>query len=197
MRQPLLSDLSRRSKLRLLLQVVPEPARILEVGRGDGWFSQQLREQGYSVTTMDLVPPADVVGDVRKWRELGLRPATFDVVVALEVIEHVDCVQALTDLCKPNGTIMLSSPHPSWDWAMQLLETLRLTQQRTSTHCNLVNFRELPWEPIHLRRPGWIHQVGVFRNVPGTGGTRKQQGASAEELPVGEEVDVEPLYQAE
>ncbi len=145
------------------MRYVSPDARVLEVGRGDGWFSDRLRERGFDVTTVDLAPPADVVGDVRAWRELGMEPASFDAVAALEVIEHVDCEEVLTDLCRPGGTIFLSSPHPEWDWVMRILERLKLNQRRTSAHEHLVDFTALPWSPLELRRPAWIHQVGVFR----------------------------------
>jgi hypothetical protein len=39
-----------------------------------------------------------------------------------------------------------------------------LTQKRTSPHCNLTDFAKLPLPILKLRRPLWIHQVGVFRN---------------------------------
>lgn len=166
MAQPLISDLSRRNKLKLFVKHAPKNASVLEVGRGDGWFSARLKEKGFRVTTLDLVEPADIVGDVLDWRSLGLAAGSFDAVVALEVIEHVDCAEALTALCKPDGIIFLSSPHPEWDWAMLLLERIGANQKRTSPHDHLVNFRRLPWKPLELRRPAWIHQVGVFSNQP-------------------------------
>lgn len=164
--QPLLSAISRSRKWALLAHHLPPTARVLEVGTGDGWFARRLREAGHHVTTVDLQPPADVVGDIQNWRQLPLPAGHFDAVVALEVIEHVDCVEALQALCQPGGLIFLSSPHPRWDWVMQALEALGLTQRRTSPHINLVNFHQLPWEPIVRRRPLGIHQVGLFRNNP-------------------------------
>lgn len=164
MTPPLLSELSRRSKLKLLLERLAAHSSILEVGSGSGWFSRRLRESGYAVTTADLAPPADVVGDINRWRELGLAPHAFDAVVALEVIEHVDCLESLRSLCKVGGLIMLSSPHPNWDWAMKLLECVRLTQQRTSPHDHLVDFADIALPALVRRRPLFIHQVAIFKN---------------------------------
>lgn len=165
-RQPLVSELSRRRKLALFDRHLRPASTILEVGSGEGWFTTRLRQRGHQVTALDLEPPADVVGDVREWRALGLPEHGFDAIVALEVIEHVDCIGALSELCRPDGLIMLSSPHPRWDWAMKILEACRLTQRRTSPHDHLTDFTRLPLEPLTLRRPMWIHQVGIFRNRP-------------------------------
>ncbi len=136
------------------------------MGAGSGWFSRKLREAGFQVTTIDIEGPADIVGDITDWQKAGLRPASFDGIVALEVIEHVDCIEALTALCRKNGLIMLSSPHPHWDWFMKTLEFLHLNQKRTSEHDNLTDFCTIPLEPVVRKRPLMIHQVAIFRNTP-------------------------------
>ena len=137
---------------------------VLEVGSGSGWFSKQLKKNGYNVTTLDLIPPADLVGDINQWKKLGIQPHSFDVVVALEIIEHVDCLAALRSLCKYRGLIMLSSPHPRWDWIMKILELLHLNQKRTSEHTNLTNFNCIKMPTLLKKRPMIIHQVAIFRN---------------------------------
>jgi Methyltransferase domain len=121
---------------------------------------------GHDVVGIDAQGPAEIVGNILDWQNLGLADASFDVIVALEVIEHVDCLEAMTSLCRRDGIIFMSSPHPKWDWAMKILEKIRLTQQRTSPHCNLTDFSKLPLAALKLKRPLWIHQVGVFRNSP-------------------------------
>jgi hypothetical protein len=163
---PVLSAISRRRKLKMIVDHCRPQDAILEVGAGSGWLAARLRERGYQVTTLDLIAPADVVGDVRQWRQLGLPAGAFDAIVALELIEHTDCLEALQCLCKPGGLIMLSSPHPRWDWVMKVLEGLRLTQRRTSPHDHLIDFKTIKMLHIHYRRPGLIHQVAIFVNRP-------------------------------
>jgi 2-polyprenyl-3-methyl-5-hydroxy-6-metoxy-1,4-benzoquinol methylase len=164
--EPILSGISRRRKLALLLRHVLPSSRILEVGSGDGWMSTRMRAHGHRVTALDISAPlADVHGDVLQWQTLGLDACAYDMVVALELIEHVDCLDALRALSKPHGLIFLSSPHPRWDWAMKLLEAAGLNQRRTSAHSNLTDFLEIPLERVALSRPAWVHQVGMFRNA--------------------------------
>jgi 2-polyprenyl-3-methyl-5-hydroxy-6-metoxy-1,4-benzoquinol methylase len=165
-RQPIISELSRNRKLELLAGFLDGRKKVLEIGCGDGWFSDRLKRMGHEVVGIDVRGPADLIGDVLDWEKLGLTGGSFDAVVALEVIEHVDCLPAMTKLCRPDGIIFLSSPHPKWDWAMKALESLGLTQKRTSPHCNLTDFAKLPLPILKLKRPLWIHQVGVFRNNP-------------------------------
>ncbi len=161
-----LSSISRRRKLSLFLKHAPPRARVLEVGSGDGWFTRRMRLRGLTVVSLDLNPPAEVTGDVNAWRALGLEAHSFDAVIALEVIEHVDCLKSLAELCKPGGLIFLSSPHPRWDWVMKVLEWLRLTQRRTSGHDHLVDFSTIPLRHAERQRPLGIHQVAVFFNTP-------------------------------
>jgi 2-polyprenyl-3-methyl-5-hydroxy-6-metoxy-1,4-benzoquinol methylase len=164
MEQPLISEISRKRKLSLLKKYISHCDMILEVGAGSEWFSQRIRESGYNVTTLDLNPPANIVGDINQWKQLGIQENSFDVVIALEVIEHVDCLKSLREVCKTGGLIMLSSPHPSYDWIMKILENLNLTQKRTSPHINLTDFKDIQLPAIVRNRPLFIHQVAIFKN---------------------------------
>jgi len=88
---------------------------------------------------MDLVPPADIVGDIRDWENLGLKEESFDVIVAFEVVEHVDCFQECW-VIKPGG-VLFTSPVPHMDWAMKVLEELDLTKNEQVPHDHLVFWR--------------------------------------------------------
>jgi len=166
---PLLSDYARRKKVDFFFSDVPAGSSILEVGCGAGWLGKTLRARGYGgYRGIDLRPPADIVGDIRDWRALGLAPASFDIIAAFEVIEHVPCVDVFHALLKPGGLLMLTSPAPRWDWACRLLEYAGLSQARTSPHEYLVDFRTLPlFMPVRVRRVALMAQWGIFRKAPG------------------------------
>jgi SAM-dependent methyltransferase len=162
---PALSDYAQRKKIDYFLKPLPKDARILEVGCGSRWVGDYLRSNGWrNYVGADLVPPADIVGDIREWRSLGLKAGSFDVVIAFEVIEHVDLVQEAYDLLAPGGLLLLTSPVPHMDWAMKLLEALRLNQRRTSPHDHLVYFERIRlFEPVSLTRKAGLSQWGILR----------------------------------
>jgi 2-polyprenyl-3-methyl-5-hydroxy-6-metoxy-1,4-benzoquinol methylase len=166
---PLLSDTARTRKCAYFLDRIPKADRILEIGCGAGWVGEYLRAGGWTnYTGMDILPPAGIVGDIRQWRALGMKPDSFDVIIAFEVIEHVDLVRETFDLLKPGGLLMLTSPVPHMDWAMKILEALGLNQRRTSPHSNLVYFPRLPlYEVVAYRRIAGLSQWGILRK-PGS-----------------------------
>ncbi len=163
---PLLSEKARQAKCAYFLDRIPRSASILEIGSGDGWVGEYLRNGGCTnYTGMDLLPPADIVGDIKQWPVAGLKASTFDVIIAFEVIEHVDLVRETFDLLKPGGLLMLTSPVPHMDWFMKVLEALGLNQKRTSPHSNLVYFSYLPlYEVIEYRKLVGLSQWGILRH---------------------------------
>ena len=160
---PLLSDYAKTKKARYFLEPIPKDAHVLEVGCGSGWVGEYLKSGGWThYQGLDVVPPADMVGSILDWQELGLQPGSFDVIIAFEVVEHVDCFQACYDLLKPGGRLMLTSPVPRMDWVMKILETLGLNQKRTSPHDHLVDFRRVACFPQkQVKIVGCLSQWGV------------------------------------
>lgn len=166
---PMLSDIAQRKKIAYFLDPLPRDAAILEIGCGARWVGDHLRQAGYTnYLGNDLFPPADIVGDIRQWRQLGLMAASFDAIVAFEVVEHVDLFQEAFDLLKPGGVLLLTSPVPEMDWAMRLLELVGLNQKRTSPHDHLIDFAAIPlFEAVEIRRVAGLSQWGVLRKPIG------------------------------
>lgn len=159
-----LSRYAREKKLEFFFRGVPFDAAVLDVGCADGWVKGWAAERGWAdVTGIDLVGPADIVGDVNDWKNLGLRPRSFDIVVAFEVVEHCDMAEALHALLKPSGRLFVTSPVPHMDWACRALEQIGLLQPRTSDHTHLVDLRQYPrFSAIDHRVKGLVAQWAVL-----------------------------------
>ncbi len=123
-----------------------------------------LKQNGWeNYQGLDLEPPADIVGDITQWQELGMQAESYDVIVAFEVVEHVDLYAACQDLLKPGGRLLVTTPLPHTDWFMKLLEIVGLNQKRTSPHCNLHYLNSV--DRLELTTKRWVaglSQWGIF-----------------------------------
>jgi 2-polyprenyl-6-hydroxyphenyl methylase/3-demethylubiquinone-9 3-methyltransferase len=103
-----------------------EGLTILDVGCGGGVLSEPLARLGATVTGLDPAPTniavarlhaeqAGVAVDYRSEtvEEVGARGETFDIVLAMEVVEHVSDVQAFVTACgrvvKPGGVLAMAT----------------------------------------------------------------------------------------
>ena len=159
-----LSQYARKKKIQYFLNRIPKDARILEIGSQTGWVGDYFYQHGWSHHIgLDLTSPADIVGDIRNWRALHLDPQSFDVIVAFEVVEHVDCFRECYELLKPGGMLMITSPLPQFDWLARALELFGLSQPRTSPHDHLIRFERIPFfEKRELKIVGLISQWGIL-----------------------------------
>jgi ubiquinone/menaquinone biosynthesis C-methylase UbiE len=96
------------------------PARILEIGTGEGEVASRIAAHypEASMATLDLDSrlSANVIGDACS---LPFPDATFDLVLAIEVLEHLpDPISALAELsrvARPGAVALLSVPsEPLW-----------------------------------------------------------------------------------
>jgi SAM-dependent methyltransferase len=160
-----LSWYARWRKLDYFLPRVPKDARLLDVGCAGNWFKRKAADRGWTdVVGLDVLPTADIVGDVRDWRQLGLEPHSFDAIVAFELVEHGDFTQSFHDLLKPEGLLLVTTPLPAMDPMCLRLEKLGMLQKRGSPHTHLTDLRDIPqFEVVERRVRAFISQWGVLR----------------------------------
>jgi 2-polyprenyl-3-methyl-5-hydroxy-6-metoxy-1,4-benzoquinol methylase len=99
---------------------------VLELGCGDGWFSERLAEHGNCVTGVDLVEAprqASVLADyiradlATEWSrvEQHLDGRRFDVILAMDVLEHLaepaELVRRCRAFLRPGGVLVVSVPN--------------------------------------------------------------------------------------
>ena len=161
---PLLSHYARKKKIDYFIRAIPKDCRILEIGCGDGWVRDYLFDEGFSgYVGLDIKPPADIVGDISNWQALGIKENSFDVIIAFEVVEHVDCFRHCYKILKPGGKLMVTTPVPAMDLFLMFLEAMGFSQKRTSPHANLVNLDKIDYfRGKNIKIIGFLSQWAVF-----------------------------------
>jgi SAM-dependent methyltransferase len=100
-----------------LVREVPPPARVHEVGAGDGRLVRALADRGYVATGSDAFVTAAANGSVigRARAEASLPSHVFDVVVAWHVLEHLpephQALSATFRALRPGGRLIASVPN--------------------------------------------------------------------------------------
>jgi len=88
----------------------PAPARVLEVGAGEGELARAMAYAGYDVLAVD---PAAKTADVSPIPlvEVDAPPASFDAAVAIVSLHHVEPLgescRRLAEVVRPGGTLVL------------------------------------------------------------------------------------------
>lgn len=161
---PLLSEYARKKKAEYFINRIPKHCNILEIGCGSCWVGEYMKRNGWdNYVGLDIVPPADIIGDIREAAELGLKESSFDYIIAFEVIEHIDCFKECHDILKPGGQLMITTPLPHMDWALKLLEYVGLNQKRTSAHSNMIYLEDVPYfDNKDIKVAGLTSQWGIF-----------------------------------
>lgn len=162
---PILSDIAKKMKINFFLKNIDKDSNILEIGCGSQWLGNYLKENGFiNYTGIDLVPPADVVGDILNWKSLGLKDKSFDYIFAFEVIEHVDILNCSHSLLKDAGLLMITTPIPHMDWLLNIFEIIGLNQKRTSPHNNLLYLNKVNlFRPVYLKKVAGLSQWAILK----------------------------------
>lgn len=109
----------------LLAQLAEVPERVLDFGCGSGLFTRQLagRLGPGVVVGSDFhdTPPAELDADnYVPMADLGKFEGTFDLVLAMHVLEHDDdalgLLARITAMAKPGGTVVVEVPNVECVW---------------------------------------------------------------------------------
>jgi 2-polyprenyl-3-methyl-5-hydroxy-6-metoxy-1,4-benzoquinol methylase len=162
---------NRRNQFVFELGAIHSGMKVLDIGSGRGWFSLYAAEQGADVTAVDLSEK-----NLQKIREINSRVNTvyadalnlpleegsFDLIVALEVLEHITDPKNAVDnwkrLLKPNGRLLITVPYK---------ETIRYTlcihcNQKTPVNSHLHTFDRESLYKLLNHHGFWIKQSRLF-----------------------------------
>jgi SAM-dependent methyltransferase len=109
--------------LRLIRSHCPPPGRLLEIGCATGLFLTHAQAAGYSVMGLEpavghrQIIPKDIVSSVlpQKLEEADFPDNTFDVIVAIQLLEHLVDPAVFTEklkrVLKPGGIAYVETPN--------------------------------------------------------------------------------------
>jgi len=186
----------------LLRAVQGRTGRALDVGCGTGRAAVALARAGFSVDALDIDPKVVAIAEVVSER-LGVRVSyrvadlaaqrkdypddTYDVVVCMEVLEHVPAwqqmVSELRRVLKPGGLLFLSVPHDPRQFSVldeyaghlrrfRREEILGALQRMEADACTIgfPSFRAITWlYDRTLRLSGRPHRPEELRRRRGLG----------------------------
>ena len=110
--------------VRAALAAAPAPARLFDLGCGNGAAAAAMAELGYSVAGVDSSRSGIAIAAARNVGRFEVRSAydalaeefgLFDIVLSLEVIEHLydprAAVRTVAGLLAPGGVAIISTPY--------------------------------------------------------------------------------------
>lgn len=127
-----------------IAEQIPIGSKILDLGAGEGALTSRLLDMGYYIVAADMNQEEfkcteaefhqinfDVKEDIERFVADNLE--SFDAVLGIEVIEHVEnqweYVRQLKKMLKPNGLMIITTPNTtSWLSRMKFLLTGRFHQ---------------------------------------------------------------------
>jgi len=145
---------------------LPQSAKVLDLGSGEGAFTKRLIDKGFDVRAVEIEAgrfQADAL--CYHWdlnREFSLLcEEKFDLVLAIEVIEHLHDPRRFLKGClsvlKPNGWVIITSPNvESWVSRIKFLRTGRFlwfdeVHYETLGHITPIFSWQLPKSAMSLR----------------------------------------------
>lgn len=105
---------------KVLALLPPKPARVLDVGAGEGYLCKLLKERGYEVEACDYQEDLFKVPGIPFHkadlnRSIPLPDGRFDCIVSIEVLEHlenhVQFMREVMRVLRPGGTVILTTPN--------------------------------------------------------------------------------------
>jgi SAM-dependent methyltransferase len=162
----------------VLADRVPEGARVLDLGCGDGYLMGLVAARSRSVTGLDyehdglglargMLEGRPGVGFVQgSCHDLPFAPRSFDCVMLADVIEHLErpsaCLSEVARVLRPDGRLVLTTPvwRPDRKWDERHIQEFRPAEllDLARPHFGRIEafyFWPLRWSRLYSTRIGW------------------------------------------
>ena len=145
---------------------LPKDAKLLEIGCGTGHNLPMLGEFG-QVDALEVDPIARGMAEKRLGRTVlssplpaleGVPDATYDMVAALDVVEHIPddkaALEGISRVLKPGGKLLMTVPAHQWMWSAH--DVVNHHQRRYSKR----DFKRLvDQSPLQLESIGYLNSL--------------------------------------
>ncbi|MCK5021956.1 MAG: class I SAM-dependent methyltransferase [Candidatus Pacebacteria bacterium] len=149
-----------RDKLKEFLDKNVSGNAILDIGSAQWNYP---KEHFSNVTTLDMQPPADIIGDVMN---LPFKDGSFDCIICLETLEHVEnpfkAMNEIHRTLKSGGMFIGSTPFSHKLHGEEYGDYWRFTRQCWQ-NLLMKNFKNISVTPYagKLISPGWYLVTGI------------------------------------
>jgi SAM-dependent methyltransferase len=145
---------------------LPKRARILEIGCGTGHNLAMLSQFG-QVDALELDDEAREIAEKRLGRSVmsaplpelaGVPDRTYDLIAALDVIEHIDddraAVASIVAKLKPGGKLVMTVPAHPWMWSGHDVMSHHKRRYSKATLRELIDS-----SPLHVEKLGYFNSL--------------------------------------
>jgi len=165
----IIGRLANRKRMNLIVRENSRHMAILDLGCGEGEVVRTLRSDGFNIIGIDPNLPAGSETSylLRKSAyETGFEDNTFDCVLCLETIEHLDpkVYLEISRILKRGGKLFVTTPKRRWNWLIEFLSSIRLSDPLVTPHINLVDPQDIPLELIRHKSFMLVEWWGIYLN---------------------------------
>ena len=154
--------------LRFVTAELSPDLSVLDLGCGNGWFVESLRQRGFDIIGIDPNLPTHAETHYLQRKsayESGFDDDTFDCIICLETIEHLEprVYTEIKRILKRGGKLIVTTPKKRWNWFVELLSKVGLSDPIVTPHVNVVDPDDVPFELAKHGSFMFFEWWGIYR----------------------------------